>query len=122
MTAAGCPRLTPLRILSRKWSYLVLRSLRDPRGFSELKRDLRFITSRMLSRELAVLTAEELIEHKSETYWLTGAGVALLTAAEPLMHWSVRHRGMRTCSPEQQCSRCAHYPEAVHGLVRIGMQ
>ncbi len=120
MADAGCPRLTPLRILSRKWSDLILRSLRDPQGFSELKRSLRFITSRMLSRELAALTQEGLVEHKSETYWLTPAGISLVRASEPLMRWSVDHRGARHCAPEQRCTHCAHYPDAVQALVRVG--
>ena len=119
MHADGCPRLTPLRILSRKWSYLILRELRDHQGFSELKGRLRFITSRMLSRELAILTQEELVDHKAGTYSLSSAGRALLDAAEPLMRWSVDHRNMRSCSPEQQCSRCALYPEALQRLARV---
>lgn len=120
MTTDGCSRLVPLRILTRKWSYLVMRALRDPLGFSELKRELRFITSRVLSRELATLVQEGLIMHKSETYWLAPTGVALLGAAEPLMQWSVEHHGLRPCASSQRCSRCINYPQAVKGLVRIG--
>ena len=109
-----CPRTYPLQILSRKWSYFVLRALRHERSFSDLKKELKFITNRILSRELSLLQEEQLVTH-DDTYALTPRARELLDALEPLVRWSVKH-GKRPCPSEMECSRCANYPEAVgHG-------
>jgi DNA-binding HxlR family transcriptional regulator len=113
MTTENCSRLLPLTILSRKWSFLTLRMLKKSHSFSELKHALRFITSRVLSKELSALESDGLIKHEDTLYSLTAAGTALLAAAEPLMQWSVAYRGLHPCPEEQSCARCASYAETV---------
>ncbi|MDD9953641.1 MAG: helix-turn-helix domain-containing protein [Candidatus Woesearchaeota archaeon] len=115
-----CPRLYPLRILSRKWSYLVLRSLRHPLSFNHIKKELHVITNRVLSKELQLLQQEKLVKGK-ETYQLTRAGHDLLEAFEPLVAWSVKHKGVTYCPPEKSCSDCHGYPEQVKPrLLKLG--
>jgi len=108
----GCSRLYPLSIISRKWSYLVLRALREPRSFSELQKELRFITNHILTRELRLLHEEKLIVMDSK-YKLTAEGKALYEAAEPLVSWSVKHAGLNACPPDRKCSACINYQNVV---------
>src|SRR3990172_8593470 len=87
-----CPRLYPLQILSRKWSYLVLRVLRERMHFSELQKELKFITNHMLARELKMLKDEGLLIAITDAdahimYERTPAGTALVQALEPLVRW-----------------------------------
>lgn len=107
-----CSRLYPLSILSRKWSYLLLRALQQPKGFSELQHDLRFITNHILSRELRTLEEEHLIEKKTQ-YRLTTAGKALLDAVEPLAQWSCQYAQSPECPKEKECAKCSMYAQTL---------
>lgn len=107
-----CPRILPLRTLGRKWSYLVLHALQHESTFSGVKRELKGITNRVLSRELGMLQQEALVAHEG-TYRLTNAGNALIDAIEPLVNWSVQHRGLAYCPKSKRCSRCVNYMHIV---------
>lgn len=109
----ACPRLDPLAILGRKWSYLLLRALNKPMTFSELQRELTYVTNRVLSRELHYLSSEGLLQHHGDRYRRSTAGDALLVAAEPLAQWSVEHRKLTPCPPSQRCATCANYVNTV---------
>lgn len=121
MDISHCARLYPLRILSRKWSYLVLRALREPLSFAELQRELKFITNHILSRELKLLQEERLIV-TGEKYRVTPAGKALYAAVEPLAAWSVAYAQSPECGPQRKCSDCLGYPAVVgvRQFVQIG--
>jgi DNA-binding HxlR family transcriptional regulator len=117
----NCARLYPLQILSRKWSYLVLRALSQPLGFSELQKELKFITNHILTRELKLLQEEKLIVRK-EKYTLTPAGHALYEALEPLVAWSVQYAGAPPCPSSRKCSACLSYPAVIgaRSYIQIG--
>jgi DNA-binding HxlR family transcriptional regulator len=121
MEASNCPRLFPLRILSRKWSYLVLRALQEPLSFAELQKELKYITNHILARELRLLQEEKLIINQ-ERYQITAAGKALFEAIEPLVRWSVEYAGAPVCPSQKKCSACMSYPAAigVRQFVQIG--
>ncbi|MBR9700455.1 helix-turn-helix transcriptional regulator [Candidatus Woesearchaeota archaeon] len=114
----NCPRLYPLKVLSRKWSYLVLRSIGKGKHFAEIKKDLKYITSRILSRELTILQKEGMVDEQDRTYMLTHEGKTLLKAVEPMMAWSVKQCGMKSCHPLQKCSRCSGYKDAIDCMGR----
>lgn len=106
-----CGPLYPLRILSRKWSYLVLRALQNPLHFSQLQKKMRFITNRVLSRELSVLQEGGLILQSNGEYVQTEKGAALVEAVQHLVEWSVYHGDLSYCPKEKDCSKCVHYTE-----------
>lgn len=117
-----CARLYPLHILSRKWSYLVLRALREPLSFSELQKELKFVTNHILTRELKLLQNERLVARKDK-YVLTASGRALYDALEPVVAWSVQHAGKTSCPPSRKCSACLNYPHIMgQRFVQIGKQ
>ncbi len=113
MDLQNCPRLAGLHILSRKWSYLVLRSLHTPQIFSDVKREFTVVTNRTLSQELKQLVAEGVVIHENSVYSLTEGGKALVAAVEPLHQWAVKYRGLPVCSPSLSCSHCAQYQDLV---------
>jgi DNA-binding HxlR family transcriptional regulator len=84
-----------------------------PKRFNEIKNELHFVTNHILSRELQLLLDEKLVLHYGEIYSLAPAGKALLVAVEPLYVWGFNYLSLTECSPEQNCSRCAHYEENV---------
>jgi DNA-binding HxlR family transcriptional regulator len=102
-----------LRILSRKWSYFVLRAMASPSTFGELKEELHYVTNRMLSLELRKLASDGLIVHQDSRYARTDAGDDLLRAVENLAAWSSKHMQCRTCASQMRCSMCAGYPPTV---------
>jgi DNA-binding HxlR family transcriptional regulator len=107
-----CAPVYPLRILSRKWAYHVLKALAKPRSFSQLQAELKHVTNHILSRELKLLQSEQLIQSDGQ-YRLTQAGTELLEATTVLMDWSVRHKRMSPCPLQQDCSACSRYPITV---------
>lgn len=118
MTA--CARMYPLQILSRKWSYLILRALREPLSFSELQKELRFITNHILTRELKLLQADKLVVHH-DRYEVTPAGHALYEALEPLVQWSMKYANSPACPPSRKCSACLNYPAVMNQkFVQVG--
>jgi DNA-binding HxlR family transcriptional regulator len=108
-------------VLSRKWSYPIIKALSEPMGFSDLQRELRFITNHILTRELKLLQQERIVEQRGR-YQLTPAGKALYEALEPLEQWSVKHAGTQHCPPNRKCSTCLSYPQAIgaRAFVSIG--
>jgi DNA-binding HxlR family transcriptional regulator len=107
-----CPPVYPLRILGRKWSYFILRALREPKSFSSLQRELKFVTNHILTRELRLLESEGLISHEKE-YKLTPAGKELYVAIAQLEKWTVRHANCSSCPQDKRCSTCPGYTAVV---------
>lgn len=93
--AAECPVVLTARIVSGKWTLLVLRDLESgPKRFTELERSLSGISPRTLSQRLRVLEAEGIIARTaySETpprvdYELTPKGSALMPIVSAMRIW-----------------------------------
>ncbi|GHJ07676.1 transcriptional regulator [Micromonospora humidisoli] len=93
----GCPVTGLLRLLSDKWSMLVLVLLgRQPYRFNELHRAIGGISQRMLTRTLRGLEAAGLVLREvhptvppSVEYRLTPLGQSLLGPLSALADWAV---------------------------------
>lgn len=111
-----CPYKYPLELLRRKWTFFVLQELRRERGFSDLKHDLRFITSKVLSQELKHLEQLKFIKHELARYAVTERGESFLQAIKPLGQWTVTHGVGGPYAPQDalgkcvgDCTHCAAY-------------
>lgn len=90
-----CPVMTAARIVSGKWTLLVLRDLEGgAKRFTELERSLSGISPRTLSQRLRVLEGEGILARHAycETpprveYSLTEKGEALLPIVTAMRHW-----------------------------------
>lgn len=91
-TSDACPVLATARIVSGKWTLLVLRDLADgPRRFGELERSLTGISPRTLSLRLRALEEEGVLQRRVYAeapprveYRLTGKGEALIPIIEAM--------------------------------------
>jgi DNA-binding HxlR family transcriptional regulator len=96
-----CPVLATARIVSGKWTLLVLRDLADgPRRFSELERSLAGISPRTLSQRLRSLEEEGIIERRQYAevpprvdYRLTPKGADLVPIVDAMRHYGARWLG-----------------------------
>lgn len=87
-----CPVLATARIVSGKWTLLVLRDLSEgPRRFGELERSLAGISPRTLSLRLRTLEDEAVVERRVYAeapprveYRLTSRGEALIPIIEAM--------------------------------------
>jgi DNA-binding HxlR family transcriptional regulator len=94
-----CPVLATARIVSGKWTLLVLRDLaQGARRFSELERSLLGISPRTLSLRLRALEEEGIVERRTYAevpprveYALTPLGATLAAPMRSLAQWSVAH-------------------------------
>jgi len=90
-----CPVVLTARIVSGKWTLLVLRDLESgAKRFTELERSLAGISPRTLSQRLRVLEGEGIIARKAycETpprveYSLTAKGRALMPIVAAMRTW-----------------------------------
>lgn len=86
-------------ILGKRWSALVLGSLRaGPAGFRELSRAIEGVSDSVLADRLAELTQNELVRRRvdegppvSVSYELTERGEALIPALTQISAWAVKH-------------------------------
>ncbi|MHA1125610.1 MAG: winged helix-turn-helix transcriptional regulator [Candidatus Heimdallarchaeota archaeon] len=96
-----------MNIISKKWSLLIVNSIGNTTTirFSELKKSLREINSKVLSDRLKELVQAEIINRKSKDsihphveYSLTDKGKSLRKAIMPLMDWfySYHEKGTQT--------------------------
>lgn len=96
--AAGEVRNT-LDLVGDKWSLLAVGLLEPgPRRFSQLRRELRGISQRMLTRTLRRLERDGLVSRTvypttppSVEYALTELGRSLSLAIRPLIEWAAAH-------------------------------
>ncbi|MCK1797527.1 helix-turn-helix transcriptional regulator [Streptomyces sp. XM4193] len=94
-----CRARVVLDIVGNKWSLLVVRRLKDgPRRFTELKQTVDGISQRMLTVTLRNLERDGILTRTVHevmpphvSYELTGMGVTLSEATEPLLDWSLAH-------------------------------
>ena len=93
-----CPVVATARIVSGKWTLLVLRDLADaPRRFTELERSLTGISPRTLSQRLCMLEDEQIITRHEYAevpprveYRLTEKGHALVPLIEEMRAYGTR--------------------------------
>lgn len=96
--AVECPVMATARIVSGKWTLLVLRDLADtPRRFTELERSLEGISPRTLSQRLCMLEEEGVIERREFAevpprveYRLTTKGHALVPLIDEMRAYGTR--------------------------------
>ncbi|TDD11268.1 transcriptional regulator [Nonomuraea deserti] len=87
------------RILGKRWSAVVLGSLRSgPAGFRELSRAIDGLSDSVLSDRLSELTKEGLIARTVDegppvavSYELTESGKALMPALHQISEWAEEH-------------------------------
>ncbi len=104
----GCPVFIASQILGTKWSILILQELMLPEAkeglrFSEIQRDLDWITPKVLSQRLSELKDRGIISRTvdpemippSVTYRLTERGMGLKDAITAMQNWG-RDHGDRT--------------------------
>jgi DNA-binding HxlR family transcriptional regulator len=98
-TPSSCRAREVLDRVGDKWSVLVITKLGEgTRRFSELKRDIHFITQRMLTVTLRGLERDGLVSRTvypvypaRVEYSLTPMGESLLDTLHALLAWSVDH-------------------------------
>lgn len=103
-----CPVLATARIISGKWTLLLLRDLADgPCRFSELERSLSGISPRTLSIRLRSLEEEGIIERREFAempprveYRLTAKGSHLVPIVDAMRHYGSEFLGATgPCDP-----------------------
>jgi DNA-binding HxlR family transcriptional regulator len=114
-------------ILGRKWQpILVYRLLEDgPTGFSDLKRGVDGISSKMLSESLAELESAELVERAELSdspvrveYTLTERGRALEPIIADLIQWGCEYDIGETDSPDDATKHTETGRPAAHSAVQ----
>lgn len=111
-----CPVLSTARIISGKWTLLMLRDLAaGPCRFSELERSLAGISPRTLSIRLRSLEEEGIVERREYAempprvvYRLTAKGLHLVPIVE-----AMREYGRRWLSEDECGGRAAPVLEAL---------
>ncbi len=81
--------------------------------FSEVQKELKYITNRILSRELSLLQEDGLVLSKDGRYRCTQSGLDLIRASDKLVDWTERYKCVKRCPSEQKCSLCATYPAVI---------
>ena len=97
---SNCPVLEILDQLSDKWSLLVMaRIIKTPARFSELKRDVKWISPKVLTQTLKKLMRFGLITKNASAtapiasqYIATQLGLSLAVIVNELRIWSVQHQ------------------------------
>ncbi len=113
-----CPVLSTARIVSGKWTLLMLRDLAvGPRRFSELERSLAGISPRTLSIRLRSLEEEGIVERREYAempprvvYRLTTKGLHLVPIVD-----AMRAYGSRWLADEE----CAEDAPTAHQLAAV---
>ncbi|AFU58915.1 putative transcriptional regulator, HxlR family [Candidatus Nitrososphaera gargensis Ga9.2] len=107
--ALFCPLQGVIDIVSKKWALLIINEIGNHKRirFSELKSELRGITSKTLTNTLDDLRENELVVRQAfnETpprveYGLTKDGIDLHRAIIPLLQWASSRKGavVKECS------------------------
>lgn len=100
-----CPVLSTARIVSGKWTLLMLRDLAEgPRRFSELERSLAGISPRTLSLRLRCLEEQGIVERREFAempprveYRLTPKGLHLVPIVDAMREYGSRWLGEADC-------------------------
>lgn len=90
-----CPIVETANLIGKKWTLVVIRYLVDgPKGFNELKRSVKDISSKTLSATLSDLERKGIVERNVHTkspirveYSLTSKGRDLINILEGMRKW-----------------------------------
>jgi DNA-binding HxlR family transcriptional regulator len=105
--AETCPVVATARVISGKWTLLILRDLAEgPCRFSQIERSLAGISPRTLSLRLRALEEEGIVERREHRdalpradYRLTDRGRDLLPVIEAMRDYGTRWQ-MTECDPQ----------------------
>ena len=113
-----CAVYNVANFIGKRWTLLILLELYKGRSewkrFSQIKRDLDNITSKILSIRLKELERENLIEKRVNTaefpikseYKLTKAGKGFIKVIKNMKKWSLKWRGKSKSCEETDCKDC----------------
>ncbi|MBN1792919.1 helix-turn-helix transcriptional regulator [Candidatus Woesearchaeota archaeon] len=112
-----CTVYRTLDVIAKKWSLLVILSLHKGGGsnrYSQIKRDLKGITGKMLSARLKELEAEGVIRKSKDSlrgevvcsYALTPGGDDLVEVIMGIKEWGLRWRGGSEKCGKTLCRYC----------------
>jgi DNA-binding HxlR family transcriptional regulator len=113
-----CPVYRITEFLGKRWSLLLLLELyRKESGwkrYSEIRRNLPYITSKMLSSRLKELEEEDLIDKRIDAktypvkteYRLTKSGLDFLRIIREMRQWSLRWDIKNPICKEKDCREC----------------
>lgn len=99
--ALFCPLQGVIDIISKKWALLAINEMGNHKRirFNELRRELRVITAKSLTKTLAELESSGLVIRKSfdekiprTEYRLTDDGTKLYHLAIPLLQWAASRK------------------------------
>lgn len=97
-----CPLQGVIDIISKKWSLLVINEIGNHKSirFNELRRELKGITAKSLTKTLNELQSNRLIHRKDfdeklprTEYSLTEDGAQLYHLIMPLLQWAASRKG-----------------------------
>ncbi|MBN1275300.1 helix-turn-helix transcriptional regulator [Candidatus Woesearchaeota archaeon] len=94
----SCVIYETMNIIGKKWSLLIIFELHrhGPSSFNELKRQVKYITPKMLSRRLDELEEDGLVERRvldkplRTTLSLTPAGKDFVRILKAIKNWSLQ--------------------------------
>jgi len=105
----SCPVYMASRILGKRWTILILQSLMKPDDgeglrFSQLHRDLTWVSPKVLTQRLRELEAEEIVQRSVDaasippkvSYILTRKGEALRKILVMMQEWGIQYGGEDT--------------------------
>ena len=96
---AACPLYTAIRVIDGRWKPMIYQRLvEEPRGFGDLRRAMRRITTKVLREQLRQMEADGLIERaqlvprwRGVRYRVTSYGRTLGPVFETLWRWGRSH-------------------------------
>ncbi len=120
-----CPVFAASRILGKRWSILIIQVLLTPQAaiglrFSELQRELSWISPKVLTQRLRELQESGIISRDVDVssvppkvwYMLTEKGRDLGPSLEAMQAWGMKHGGkvVAVCTGKgfENCHECQH--------------
>lgn len=114
-TMGECTVYKTADIIGKKWSLLIILSIykqKKPR-FNEIKRELKEITSKMLSERLKDLESENIIKRTVESgiplktyYELTPSGKGLIKIIDDIKSWGLKWKFKNNECSSTLCRQC----------------
>jgi DNA-binding HxlR family transcriptional regulator len=110
-----CTIYRTVGFISKRWSLLILLALhRNKKRYTEIKKELRTITPKMLSQRLKELEAENLISKKIDTnkfpvkceYALTESGEDFINIIMDIKQWALKWKLKNKVCENFDCKQC----------------
>ena len=103
-------------IIAKRWSLLIILSIyknNDKSRYSEIKRDLKTITPKILSSRLKELESEKIITKETQNsvpiktfYTLTASGKDLVKIIQDLKKWGLKWKVKNKTCKSTFCKHC----------------